>query len=196
MPLGDHRLDSSITRRTFSSLLTAAAGTALLVGDSAMAGATPRDATDAGHGPSTAASTETDALQSELLFDLVLDRGASRNVGAGGVNRVVVAIAGGTFDGPKLKGTIVAPSGDWIAVRPDGSSVLDIRAVLQTHDDQKISMTCQGIAYQTPGGTLHARILPLFETGAANYLWLNNVVSVGVYRSIPGKVSYRVHRIL
>ena len=68
--------------------------------------------------------------------------------------------------------------------------------MLQTDDDQKISMTCRGIAYPTPGGTLHARILPLFETGSANYTWLNNVVSVGVYRSVPGKVSYRVYRIL
>src|SRR5262249_7695034 len=140
--------------------------------------------------------SEAEALQSEFLLDLVLDRGAASNVGSAGANRVVVAIAGGTFRGPKLKGTIVAPSGDWIVGRPDGSSVLDIRAVLQTDDDQKISMPCRGIAYPLPGGRLHSRILPLFETGAAKYFWLNNVVSVGVYRSVPGQVSYRVYRVL
>ena len=190
------RPDSSITRRRFSSLLTAAAGSALVIGDPARASVAPGGTPDAGRGPSTTPSTETDALQSEFLLDLVLDRGATSNVGSTGVNRVVVTVAGGTFEGPKLKGTIVAPSGDWILARPDGTSVLDIRAVLQTDDEQKILMTCHGIAYPVPGCSLHARILPLFETGAARYLWLNNVISVGVLRSVPGKVSYRVYRIL
>jgi hypothetical protein len=38
----------------------------------------------------------------------------------------------GTFEGPKLKGTVVAPTGDLITVRQDGSSVLDLRLLLQT----------------------------------------------------------------
>jgi hypothetical protein len=40
------------------------------------------------------------------------------------------------------------------------------------------------------------RIQPLFETGAAKYAWINNVVAVGVYRPMPGKIAYRVYRIL
>jgi hypothetical protein len=36
----------------------------------------------------------------------------------------------------------------------------------------------------------------MFETGAAKYAWLNNIVSVGVNRPMPGKVAYRVYRIL
>lgn len=194
------RIDDSITRRSFSSLLTAVAGTAivpaLLVGPSARASARVTDAADAGGRGPSAPPGEGDGLQSEFLLDLVLDRGVASNVGTSGANHVVVAVSGGTFQGPKLRGTIIAPSGDWIIGRADGSSVLDIRTVLQTDDDQRISMTCRGIAYPLPGGGLHARILPLFETGAVRYLWLNNVVAVGVYRSVPGKVSYRVYRIL
>ena len=144
----------------------------------------------------SAPAAEGDKLQSELLLDLVLDRGPANNVGSVGVNRVVVPVSGGTFEGPKLKGTVVGPGGDWIVVRPDGSSVLDIRIVLQTDDNQKIYMTCRGIAYSLPDGTLYARILPVFETGAAKYAWLNNVVAVGVYRPMPGKVAYRIYRIL
>jgi hypothetical protein len=108
----------------------------------------------------------------------------------------VVSVAGGTFQGPRLRGTIVAPSGDWIVGRPDGSSVLDFRAVLQTDDEQKILVTWRGISYATPGGTLHARIVPMFESGSARYAWLNNVVAVGVLRPVPGKISYRVYEIL
>jgi hypothetical protein len=109
---------------------------------------------------------------------------------------VAVAIAGGTFQGPRLRGTLVPPGGDWIVGRPDGSSVLDVRAVLQTDDEQKILMTWRGIAYSMPNGALHARILPLFETGSARYAWLNNVVAVGVLRPVPGKISYRIYEIL
>jgi len=167
---GRHR----ITRRAFARLCTAAAGAgvapALLAGDA-----------------------ESEKLQSEFLFDLLLDKGQTNNVGQ---NRYVVPVSGGSFEGPKLKGTVVGPSGDWMVGRADGSTLLDIRAVLQTDDAQKIQMTCRGIAYTPPGGTLYARILPLFETGAEKYAWLNTVASVGVFRQVPGKVAYRIYRIL
>jgi hypothetical protein len=38
--------------------------------------------------------------------------------------------------------------------------------------------------------------LPLFETAAPKYAWLNNVVAVGVYRPDLGKIAYRIYRIL
>jgi hypothetical protein len=139
-----------------------------------------------------AAPSEEDKLQSAFLFDLVFEKGPANPAG----NRVVVGIQGGTFEGPKLKGTIAAPSGDWIVARPDGSSVLDMRIVLQTDDEQKIYMACRGIAYTPEGGSLFARILPMFETGAAKYAWLNNVVAAGVYRPRAGKIGYRVYQIL
>jgi hypothetical protein len=176
-------------------LLTAAAGVAatpaLIAGNDPAKAATPRD-------PQSAASTATpdDKLQSELLLDLVFDKGQANSVGSIGVNRVVVPVLGGTFEGPKLKGTVTGPGGDWIVVRPDGSSVLDLRILLQTDDAQKIYMTSRGIAYTTPEGALFARIQPVFETGAAKYTWLNNVVAVGVFRPVPGKVAYRIYRIL
>jgi hypothetical protein len=126
----------------------------------------------------------------------VLEALTPNNIGSLGVTRVIVPVSGGAVEGPKLKGTVVGPSGDWILGRPDGSSVLDVRLVLQTDDAQKIYMTWRGISYTPPGGTQYARIVPMFETGAAKYAWLNNIVSVGVHRPMPGKVAYRVYQIL
>ena len=137
-----------------------------------------------------------DTLQSEFLLDIVIDTLPANNVGSSGVDRVIVPVAGGTFEGPKLKGTVVGPSGDWIVRRPDGSSLLDVRLVLQTDDAQKIYMMWRGIYYAPQGETPYARILPLFETGAAKYAWLSHLVAVGVYRPMPGKVAYRVYRVL
>ena len=109
---------------------------------------------------------------------------------------VVVAVSGGTFEGPRLKGTVIGPAGDWIVQRDDGSRLLDVRALLQTDDGQRVYVMWRGIAYTPPGGTLHARILPMFETGAAKYARLNNVVAVGLYRPSAGKILYRVYEIL
>ena len=144
----------------------------------------------------SAGGADTDQLQSEFLLDLVLEKGQGNKVGSTGLNRVIVPVTGGTFEGPRLKGSIAGPAGDWITVRPDGSSVLDLRLLLQTDDAEEIYMTSRGIAYPLPDKTLFARILPVFETGATKYVWLNQVVAVGVYRQVPGKVAYRVYKIL
>ena len=140
--------------------------------------------------------TQDDKLQSEFLFDLNLEAETPQNLGSAGGGRLIVPVSGGTFAGPGLKGTIVAPGGDWIVQRPDGSRVLDVRILLQTEDGQKIYMSWRGIAYTAPGGVLFARILPMFETTAPKYAWLNNIVAVGVYRPDLGKIAYRVYRVL
>ncbi len=68
--------------------------------------------------------------------------------------------------------------------------------LLQTDDAQKIYMSWRGIGYTAPGGTLYARILPMFEMGAEKYIWLNRIVAVGVHRPTARKIAYRVHQIL
>jgi Protein of unknown function (DUF3237) len=37
--------------------------------------------------------------------------------------------------------------------------------------------------------------VPVFESEASRYSWLNNVVAVGVYRG-GGKIAYRIYEIL
>jgi hypothetical protein len=165
---------SDISRRAFTSLCMAAAGSA---------------------GTGAQSSPPDPGLQFELLMDLILDTQPANNIGSIGVNRVIVPVSGGTFDGPKLKGTVL-PGGDWIVRRPDGSSVLDVRIILETGDAQKIYMQYRGISYTPKDGAQYWRIVPVFETGADKYLWLNNIVAVGVHRVLAGKVAYRIYQIL
>lgn len=134
-------------------------------------------------------------LRSEFLFDLTLAAQPPSIVGFPGGDRAIVAVTGGSFQGPRLKGTIAASGGDWIVDRPDGSRLLDVRIVMTTDDLQKIFVTWRGIAYSS-GGALFARIVPMFETGSAKYSWLNRVVSVGVYRPAAAEIKYRVYQIL
>jgi len=44
-----------------------------------------------------------------------------------GGNRRIGLVAGGTFEGPKLRGTVLPGGADWIIVRPDGATTLDVR---------------------------------------------------------------------
>jgi hypothetical protein len=192
-----------MTRRIFAKLSAIGAGAAIaadLIADDIAATPVTADDTDvlgkARLAQSSAAAADSETLQSEFLLDMILDTQPANSVGSVGVNRIVVPVSGGVFNGPKLKGTIVGPGGDWIVARPDGSSILDVRLVLRTDDLQNIYMTWRGVSYTPQGGTQYARILPLFETGAAQYAWLNHIVAVGVHRPMPGKVAYRVYRIL
>src|SRR5579864_4812388 len=93
------RARRAVSRRTFARLSAAAAGTAAVTTLGAQSVVPP---------------APDDKLQSEFLIDLVLVTQPANNIGSLGVNRVVVPVSGGTFDGPKLKGTVVGPGGDWL----------------------------------------------------------------------------------
>jgi uncharacterized protein DUF3237 len=154
----------------------------------------------AGLGPavlagSQPAASDEDALRSELLLDLTLQAQRPITVGFPGGERSIVTVTGGSFQGPRLKGTIAPGGGDWIVQRPDGTRMLDVRIVMTTDDEQRIYVTWRGLAY-TENGTLFARIVPVFETGSDKYAWLNRILSVGVYRPKAGAIAYRVFRIL
>jgi len=181
----------NVTRRPFAKLSTTVAAIALgLIVTSA------GPAASAAESGNEARQAQDDKLQSEFLVDLTLEAQTPQNLGSTRDGRIIVPVPGGTFAGPRFKGTIIPPGGDWIVQRPDGSRVLDVRILLQTDDGQKIYVSWRGIASTSPGGALNARILPVFETAAAKYAWLNNVVAVGVYRPDLGKIAYRIYRIL
>src|SRR5258708_24183557 len=124
-----------MTRRTFGKICAASGASAAVVPISSAApwmSGSPRR-----HDQSTATAQDDDKLLSEWLFDLIIDTQPPHAMG----DHLVVPVIGGTFEGPQLKGVIVAPRGDWMTRRPDGSSVLDVRIVLRTDDAQEISMT-------------------------------------------------------
>ncbi len=135
------------------------------------------------------------ALSSEFLMDMLLDTLPAQDLGA----RRIVPVTGGTFEGPKLKGTALSGGGDWIIRRPDGTNELNVRATLKTDDDQLIYVSYRGIIYTPPGGNAAARYwrtTPVFETAAAKYEWLTRAIFVGVGMTVPGKAAYRVFTIL
>ena len=126
----------------------------------------------------------------ELIVDTEIDLG---NTPLG--PRVIAHITGGTFEGPKLKGKVLASGGDWL-LRLDSTTVkLDVRILLETEDKELIYNTYTGFIHQNSDSTDYWRIVPIFETSSKKYGWLNYTIAVGVGRDIKGGVAYDVYAI-
>jgi hypothetical protein len=85
---------------------------------------------------------------------------------------------------------------------------LDVRLTLRTHDHALVHMTYGGrwvfppdlqIALTDPATRDHIdparyyfRTNPLFETGAEQYAWLNDIVCVGSGYLVDGGMAYKV----
>src|SRR2546430_1658422 len=79
--------------------------------------------------------------------------------------RMVINVTGGTFEGERLKGAVLAGSGgDFVTMRANGTMKLDVRLILTTDGGATILMTYLGIGATDPDG-FALRTAPLFETG-------------------------------
>lgn len=154
-------------------------------------------------------------LKSEFLFDLSLNLQTPLDVGLGPeAHRLIVITSGGSFEGPRLSGTVPPfTGGDWPRLRTDGTLALDGRACLRTTEGALIYLTYTGRVV-VPSADLLPAVLDVmrddpvdpssyyfrshmtFETSDADVAWLNSVLAIGVGRIGRGRVEYRVHRVL
>ena len=93
--------------------------------------------------------------------------------------RVTFPITGGTFEGERLRGTVLPGGDDWTIKRPDGVIELDLRVTLQTDDGAYIHMTFQGIRDERAPAASYFRTTPRFETAEPKYAYLNRLLAVG-----------------
>ena len=148
--------------------------------------------TAASIGASQEASAQTPAseLESEFIFELVLDVDAQIDAG----HTSIAPVAGGTFSGPRIAGTVHPGGADWIT-QVSGHSSLDVRITLETDDGEFIYMSYTGIVRSGEDG-LYWRVRPVFHTASEEYDWINHVVSIGKSKQVPGKVAYDIFGIL
>jgi hypothetical protein len=109
-------------------------------------------------------------------------------------SRMLASVAGGSFEGPRVKGTVPAgASGDWVTLRADGSFRLDVRVTLVTDDGAVILCTYNGVGQTDESGAASLKTAPTFETGDERYQWLNRVQAIG-YGTVDGTgVHYDVY---
>ena len=124
-------------------------------------------------------------------------------------NRRIGLVAGGTFQGERLRGTVLPGGADWIIARPDGATTLDVRLVLETDDKALIGMTYRGMRHgpaavmervnrgdNVDPSEYYFRTSVAFETAASQYDWLNRIIAVGTGRRPPEGPVYDVFEVL
>lgn|SRR5262245_40588817 len=150
-------------------------------------------------------------MNTRLLMTMTVKVGTPLNIGAvpHGVRRTA-PLDGGTFEGPRLRGTILTgSSADWLLLRSDGVLELDLRATLRTDDGALISMSSFGLRHgpseviaalgrgeTVDPSTYYFRTAPRFETSHPAYSFLNRLVAVASGDRRPEGPIYTIHEVL
>jgi len=144
------------------------------------------------------------------LFDFQIEVKPPSIVGATpGYDRRIGEIAGGRFEGERLRGVILSGGSDWQSLRTDGATTINVRLVLQTEDGALIAMRYFGVRHgpkevleriargeKVSPSEYYMRVTASFETAAEKYGWLNRIVCVAMGHRVAGGAIYRVFEIL
>ncbi|MEO8716127.1 MAG: DUF3237 domain-containing protein [Acetobacteraceae bacterium] len=149
-------------------------------------------------------------IRTRHLFTMRLRVAGMQAVGATPMgDRRIGLVEGGTFEGERLRGTILPGGADWLMLRADGVMTLDVRLVLQTDDGAMIGLTYRGLRHgpkdimermsrgdATDPASYYFRTVGGFETAAARYEWLNRVWAIGTGERPPEGPVYDVFEVL
>jgi hypothetical protein len=130
----------------------------------------------------------------KLAFEMRATVGAPTEVGKlpDGRIRRIIPVTGGTFEGPGIKGKVLAEAGaDWQVIASDGVVILDARYTLQTDQGHFIYVWNQGIRHG-PADVLkrlgageavdpalyYFRTSPVLEAAAPELEWVRRSVFV------------------
>ena len=148
------------------------------------------------------------ALQPLLIFQIEVK--PPMIIGATpGYDRRIGEIAGGRFEGEKLRGKILSGGSDWQSLRADGTTTINVRLVMETDDGALIGMTYLGMRHgpkevldrigrgeKVSPTEYYMRVTPYFETASEKYGWLNRIVSVAYGHRMAGGAIYHVFQVL
>ncbi|HYM24778.1 MAG TPA: DUF3237 domain-containing protein [Vicinamibacterales bacterium] len=133
-------------------------------------------------------------MTSRPLMVLRLETAATQEAGATPRGTLsIFPVTGGTFEGERLRGSVLAGGGDWATKQADGTFELDLRVTLETDDGALIHMTFTGIR---DDANRYLRTLPRFETAAPKYAFLNRLLAVGAGQIGPDGPVHVIEEIL
>ena len=133
-------------------------------------------------------------INSRPLMVLRLATSATQEIGStpqGGLT--IFPVVGGSFEGDRLRGKVLAGGGDWVNDRGDGTFTLDLRVTLETDDGGLIHMTFTGVRDDAHN---YFRTVPRFETAAPKYTFLNRLLAVGTGEIGPDGPVHTIDEIL
>ena len=149
-------------------------------------------------------------MNSKFLMTLQVAVSSPQRIGAvPHGTRTTAPIAGGQFEGPRLRGKVVPASADWLLLRGDGVLELDLRLTLETDDGALIHMTSFGLRHgpleviaalgrgeRVDPSSYYFRTTPRYETGHPKYAFLNRLLAVASGDRRPEGPIYTIDEIL
>ncbi len=137
-------------------------------------------------GPSAPAPSLTYVFSVRAELDPPVEQGV-----IDGGRRRFIAIKGGTVQGPRLSGTVMAGGGDWQTIMPGGLVRLDARYFLKAADGTVIEISNPGIRVASAEVTeklargelvdpslYYFRSTPSFHVSGDAYAWMQRAVFV------------------
>ncbi|WP_067485463.1 DUF3237 domain-containing protein [Actinomadura hibisca] len=116
-------------------------------------------------------------------------------------------IVGGTVEGPRLRGTVLAGGGDWSGTN-DEVCRLYARYLIQAEDGAVIDIVNRGFYRPSPGSPgqddgglavaspgLYFRTSPVFRTDAPAHRWLAETVFVGLAHDEDDVIAIRMYAV-
>ena len=123
--------------------------------------------------------------------------------------RTVWTLAGGTVEGPRVRGTVAPVGGEFELIDTQGVCHIDVRLVIVTDDNVNIFVQYFGVAATPPDvairlrnggassfGDSHFVTQPRFECSDSRYAWLNGVMAIAEGRATSRGVGYRMYNCL
>lgn len=145
----------------------------------------------------------------KLLFEATGPLSPTVTIGntAQGLERVIPIPAGGPFEGPRIRGTMVGGY-DWQLTRPDGVTVIDALYLLETDDGVHLRCRNRGLRRGDPAvmqrlaagedvdaDEYYFRCVPEFSAPAGRYGWLNDSVFVSTGARYPDAIKVRFYQL-
>jgi hypothetical protein len=144
-----------------------------------------------------------------FAFELRATVGPAHEIGeVRGGRRRIVPITGGIFEGPNLRGTVMAGGADWQLIQPDGFSELDTRYTIITEAGARVYVRNAGMRNAAPDvirrlmageavdpALVYFRTVPRFETAAPDLQWLTRAIFVGIGTRHPDTVIIRFYKL-
>ncbi len=135
----------------------------------------------------------------EFAYEAIVDVGDRRSLGASALGeRFIIDILGGSFEGPRLRGTVLAGGADRQWLRPDGVKELHAVYEMLTHDGVVIAVDNQVLIDDPSGDTAssagrYARSVVRLRAPAGPYEWLNRRIFLGTLASLmPARKAVRI----
>lgn len=117
--------------------------------------------------------------------------------------RRTIPILGGRFEGPRVRGDVLAGGADWQSVLDDGTAIIDTRYTLRTEDGALIAIATRGLRHGPPEviaalargesvdpAAYYFRVTVDLQTAAPAYEWLTRALIVAAAARLADTVIY------